>query len=355
MKIGSDDISKIYLGSEEISKIYLGSNIVYEASSPTPPGQEDIYMNGKTMVVRAGTQMELYTQSSTETYTLSEDITIPDLLSEDSGTLTNLDTYMYYPDFEAWFTDGISSIQSTEYTGGITIDGVSYSHSSSFGSSNYYCTFWWAAFTDGLFENTAFTGGATWDVFGTGNGANTYCIAKCTGSPNTTYRIVSDDILNPKDRSNSWPKKTIENITMIVHTNADPQDSTGYISKQTGRTLKTYSYSCYLDIEDIQFTTDSTGEFYVTFCVPNNNMSDPGFLLNGSIGFKSRIKRVDSLFNTPLGIDLMAGNWQGEGHPNEIQMSFHILDYSPERFKYLITVQADGSAVITNNPNYQPT
>lgn len=30
-KIGSNDISKIYLGSEEIGKIYLGSEIVYEA------------------------------------------------------------------------------------------------------------------------------------------------------------------------------------------------------------------------------------------------------------------------------------------------------------------------------------
>lgn len=29
-KIGSNDISKIYLGSEEISKIYLGDNVVYE-------------------------------------------------------------------------------------------------------------------------------------------------------------------------------------------------------------------------------------------------------------------------------------------------------------------------------------
>ena len=31
-KIGSSDISKIYLGTEEISKIYLGSELVYEAS-----------------------------------------------------------------------------------------------------------------------------------------------------------------------------------------------------------------------------------------------------------------------------------------------------------------------------------
>lgn len=41
MKIGSDDISKIYLGSEEISKIYLGSELVYEASS-TPQYIEQI-------------------------------------------------------------------------------------------------------------------------------------------------------------------------------------------------------------------------------------------------------------------------------------------------------------------------
>lgn len=39
-KIGSNDISKIYLGSEEISKIYLGSEVVYEAevTPPTPAG-----------------------------------------------------------------------------------------------------------------------------------------------------------------------------------------------------------------------------------------------------------------------------------------------------------------------------
>lgn len=30
-KIGSNDISKIYLGSEEISKIYLGSEVIYNA------------------------------------------------------------------------------------------------------------------------------------------------------------------------------------------------------------------------------------------------------------------------------------------------------------------------------------
>ena len=355
MKIGSNDISKIYLGSEEISKIYLGSNIVYEASSPTPPGQEDIYMNGNAMVVRAGTQMELWTESSSEMYTLPEDITITNLLVEQSGTLTNLDTYMYYPGFEQWNTVGISSIKSTGYTSGITIDGVSYSHSNSFSSSNSYCTNWWNAFTDGLFENTDYTNNLTWDVFGTGNWANTYCTAKCTGSPNTTYRISSDDIVNPKDYSSSWPRKTIENITMIVHTNADPQDSTGYISKQTGRTLNTYSYSCSLNIDGIQFTTDNTGEFYVTFCVPNNNMADPGFHLSGSIGFESKIEEVVSLFNTPLGVRLDASNWQGEGYPNEIQISFQSLDYGSERFKYLITVQSDGSAVITNNPNYQPT
>lgn len=34
MKIGSNDISKIYLGTEEIGKIYLGSEVVYEASAP---------------------------------------------------------------------------------------------------------------------------------------------------------------------------------------------------------------------------------------------------------------------------------------------------------------------------------
>ena len=33
MKIGSDNISKIYLGSEEIGKIYLGNEIIYEAST----------------------------------------------------------------------------------------------------------------------------------------------------------------------------------------------------------------------------------------------------------------------------------------------------------------------------------
>lgn len=33
-KIGSDDVSKIYLGSEEISKIYLGNEVVYEAQTP---------------------------------------------------------------------------------------------------------------------------------------------------------------------------------------------------------------------------------------------------------------------------------------------------------------------------------
>lgn len=39
-KIGSNDISKIYLGSEEISKIYLGSEVVYEAevTPPAPTG-----------------------------------------------------------------------------------------------------------------------------------------------------------------------------------------------------------------------------------------------------------------------------------------------------------------------------
>lgn len=355
MKIGANDIQKVYLGSQEISKIYLGNDAVYEASSPTPPGQEDIYMNGNAMVVRAGTQMELWTQSSTETYTLPEDIIISDLLSTDSGTLTNLDTYMYYPEFEQWNTVGISSIKSTGYTNSITIDGVSYSHSNSFSSSNYYCTNWWNAFTNGLFENTAYTDGNTWDVFGTGNWQNTYCTAKCTGSPNTTYRIDSGDIVNPKDYSSSWSRKTIENITMIVHTNADPQDSTGYISKQTGRTLNTYSYSCSLNIDAIQFTTDSTGEFYVTFCVPNNNTVDPGFQLSGSKGFKSKIKEGVSLFDTPLGISLNASNWQGEGYPNEIQISFQSLDYGSERFKYLITVQSDGSAVIINNPDYQPT
>lgn len=34
LKIGTSDISKIFLGTEEIDKIYLGSEIIYEATQP---------------------------------------------------------------------------------------------------------------------------------------------------------------------------------------------------------------------------------------------------------------------------------------------------------------------------------
>lgn len=44
MKIGTNDISKIYLGGSEIEKIYLGTEDVYESGdTPTPPQCEPIY------------------------------------------------------------------------------------------------------------------------------------------------------------------------------------------------------------------------------------------------------------------------------------------------------------------------
>lgn len=41
MKIGSEDISKLYIGSSEVTKVYLGSTLVYSGGTtpPTPTGQ----------------------------------------------------------------------------------------------------------------------------------------------------------------------------------------------------------------------------------------------------------------------------------------------------------------------------
>ena len=36
MKIGTDEITKLYLGSDEVSKVYLGSDEVYGGGSPSP-------------------------------------------------------------------------------------------------------------------------------------------------------------------------------------------------------------------------------------------------------------------------------------------------------------------------------
>ena len=38
IKLGNNNIGKIYLGSNAIGKAYLGSNLVYQSGSPTPPG-----------------------------------------------------------------------------------------------------------------------------------------------------------------------------------------------------------------------------------------------------------------------------------------------------------------------------
>ena len=44
IKLGSNNIGKIYLGSNSIGKAYLGSNIVFQkGSSPTPPGPTPSY------------------------------------------------------------------------------------------------------------------------------------------------------------------------------------------------------------------------------------------------------------------------------------------------------------------------
>ncbi len=45
IKIGSNDISKIYLGSTEIEKIYQGSTVIYSGGSePTPPSYDTQYL-----------------------------------------------------------------------------------------------------------------------------------------------------------------------------------------------------------------------------------------------------------------------------------------------------------------------
>ena len=36
MKIGTDEITKLYLGSDEVSKVYLGSDEIYSGGSPSP-------------------------------------------------------------------------------------------------------------------------------------------------------------------------------------------------------------------------------------------------------------------------------------------------------------------------------
>jgi hypothetical protein len=36
MKIGTDEITKLYLGSDEVSKVYLGSDEIYDGGSPSP-------------------------------------------------------------------------------------------------------------------------------------------------------------------------------------------------------------------------------------------------------------------------------------------------------------------------------
>lgn len=46
MKLGSSDISKIYLGSTEVSKAYLGATQVYGGSQPLPYDAEVEYIQG---------------------------------------------------------------------------------------------------------------------------------------------------------------------------------------------------------------------------------------------------------------------------------------------------------------------
>lgn len=41
IKLGNNDISKIYLGSTEIEKIYQGDTAIYEGDEPTPPSPTD--------------------------------------------------------------------------------------------------------------------------------------------------------------------------------------------------------------------------------------------------------------------------------------------------------------------------
>lgn len=342
MKIGNNDVLKIYFGDNEISKIYLGDNVIYEGgSSPTPT--EDIYMNGRAMVIKAGTEMELYTDTDTSTYTLPEDITIADLLSQQSGTLTNSDNYTYYPEFEIIDYSGTTIPTTTKVSSvDITIDGTTYSASPSYTD---WKTLWETYVIPNLFANTTISTNRA--GLSTSENAHYYTIKVSGLAPNQKFSVPDSYMFNftTNDSGSSTRFKT----RMIFHSVADVTDTTKWLFDSglvsVKRWLTPWSSQPYI-------SSDSNGEFYLTFLIPGGQTEQSSYSIYQFSGYMRGIKE---LYNTNLGVDLMVPYWSGTG-PKTVQISFRELDgYMDSSYKYLINVQKDGSAVITPNPDYQPT
>lgn len=97
--VGDAAIDKIYIGNTT-AKVYIGDELVQDAEdNPSPGGGIELTSDGQGVSIASGTSISYmnYSTGETQSISLPNSISIPNLLEPSSGTFGALGNYVYDP------------------------------------------------------------------------------------------------------------------------------------------------------------------------------------------------------------------------------------------------------------------